>query len=96
MVKEIQQDFKDKTALITGGARNIGLTVARDLAARGVSVAVVDICHDLETIPINFPASDDLEKSVAELSSAGVKVIGLRLAMSAMKSGQRNCRTGDR
>jgi NAD(P)-dependent dehydrogenase (short-subunit alcohol dehydrogenase family) len=78
MVKEIQPDFKDKTALITGGARNIGLTVARDLAARGVSVALADICQDLETVPYPLSSSDDLEKSVAELSSAGVKAIGLR------------------
>ena len=78
MVKEIQPDFKDKTALITGGARNIGLTVARDLAARGVSVAIADICRDLETVPYPLSSSDDLEKSVAEISSAGVKAIGLR------------------
>ena len=78
MVKENQRDFKDKTALITGGARNIGLTVARDLAARGVSVAIADICQDLETVPYPLSSSDDLQKSVAELSSFGVRAIGLR------------------
>ena len=77
MVKENQRDFKDKTALITGGARNIGLTVARDLAAKGVSVAIADICRDLETVPYPLSSSNDLEKSVAELSSFGVKAIGL-------------------
>jgi len=77
MVNEIQRDFKDKTALITGGARNIGLTVARDLAARGVTVAIADICRDLETVPYPLSSSDDLEKSVAELSSTGAKAIGL-------------------
>ncbi len=78
MVKEIQPDFKDKTALITGGARNIGLAVARDLAARGASVAIADICRDLETVPYPLSSSDDLEKSVAELASSSVKAIGLR------------------
>ena len=78
MVKENQRDFRDKTALITGGARNIGLTVARDLAARGVSVAIADICQDLETVPYPLSSSDDLQKSVAELSSFGVRAIGLR------------------
>ena len=77
MVKENQREFKDKTALITGGARNIGLTVARDLAAKGVSVAIADICRDLETVPYPLSSNNDLEKSVAELSSFGVKAIGL-------------------
>jgi len=71
------QEFKGKTALITGGARNIGLAVARDLAARGVSVAIADICRDLETVPYALSKSDDLEKSVGELVSVGVKAIGL-------------------
>ncbi|NQU64134.1 MAG: mycofactocin-coupled SDR family oxidoreductase [SAR324 cluster bacterium] len=77
MVKEIQQDFKDKTVLITGGARNIGLAIAKDLATRGASVAIADICRDLETVPYRLSSSDDLEKSVAELTSSGVKAIGL-------------------
>jgi NAD(P)-dependent dehydrogenase (short-subunit alcohol dehydrogenase family) len=76
MVKEIQRDFKDKTALITGGARNIGLAVAKDLASRGASVAVVDVCHDLETIPYQLSTNTDLDKAVGELSVFGVKVIG--------------------
>jgi len=76
MVKEIQRDFKDKTALITGGARNIGLAVAKDLASRGASVAVVDVCHDLETIPYQLSTNRDLDKAVGELSVFGVKVIG--------------------
>jgi NAD(P)-dependent dehydrogenase (short-subunit alcohol dehydrogenase family) len=69
--------FKDKTALITGSARNIGLAIARDLAARGVSVAIADICRNLETVPYPLSSSDDLEKSAAELASLGVQAIGL-------------------
>ncbi len=76
-MKSANQAFSGKTALITGGARNIGLAVTRDLAARGVSVAIADICRDLETVPYPLSSSDDLEKSVAELASSGVKVIGL-------------------
>ena len=76
-MKSANQAFSGKTALITGGARNIGLAVARDLAARGVSVAIADICRDLETVPYPLSSSDDLEKSVAELASSGVKTIGL-------------------
>jgi NAD(P)-dependent dehydrogenase (short-subunit alcohol dehydrogenase family) len=77
MVKEIQQDFKDKTALITGGARNIGLAIARDLASQGASVAIVDICHDLDTVPYCLSTEADLENSVKDLSALGVKAVGL-------------------
>ena len=77
MVKELQRDFQDKTALITGGARNIGLAIARDLAYRGASVAIVDICHDLDTIPYCLSTEADLDKSVKDLSSLGVKTLGL-------------------
>ena len=72
-----EQTLSGKTALITGGARNIGLAVARDLAARGASVVIADICRDLETIPYTLSSSDDLKKSVAQLVSSGVKAIGL-------------------
>ncbi|CAB1063249.1 Oxidoreductase, short-chain dehydrogenase/reductase family [Olavius sp. associated proteobacterium Delta 1] len=70
------QEFKDKTALITGGARNIGLAIAKDLASKGAAVAIVDICRDLETIPYSLSTTDDLDKSIAELTALGVKAIG--------------------
>ena len=78
MAKEIQQDFKDKTALITGGARNIGLAIARDLASQGASVAIVDICHDLETVPYDLSTVADLDRSADELAALGVRSIGLQ------------------
>ncbi len=77
MAKEGQRDFKGKTALITGGARNIGLAIARDLASEGASVAIVDICHDLETIPYCLSTEADLDNSIKELSAFGVKSVGL-------------------
>ncbi len=77
MVKETQRDFKGKTALITGGARNIGLAIARDMASQGASVAIVDICRDLDTIPYCLSTKVDLERSVKDLSALGVKIVGL-------------------
>ena len=76
-MKSDDQTLSGKTALITGGARNIGRAVARDLAARGASVAIADICRDLETVPYPLSSSEDLEKSVAELAASGYKAVGL-------------------
>lgn len=77
MNTEIQQDFENKTALITGGARNIGLAIARILASRGASVAIVDICHDLETVPYCMSSQEDLRTSVQDIAAIGVKTMGL-------------------
>jgi NAD(P)-dependent dehydrogenase (short-subunit alcohol dehydrogenase family) len=77
MVKEPLQAFKGRTALITGGARNIGLAIARDLASQGAAVAIVDICHDLDTVPYCLSTEEDLKNSVKDLSDLGAKILGL-------------------
>jgi NAD(P)-dependent dehydrogenase (short-subunit alcohol dehydrogenase family) len=77
LTKENNQEFAGKAALITGGARNIGLAIAKELASRGASVAIADIGHDLETIPYQLSSVDDVDKVIEEISSYGVKTLGL-------------------
>jgi NAD(P)-dependent dehydrogenase (short-subunit alcohol dehydrogenase family) len=48
-------DLSGRTAFITGGARGIGLAVARSLAVRGVAVAIADVDEESLT-----SALDDL------------------------------------
>jgi len=37
-----QLDFKDRTAIVTGGAQGIGLAIARRLVASGARVRIWD------------------------------------------------------
>lgn len=56
-----------KTAVVTGGARGIGYTVARALAAEGADVAILDLL-------------DTVEESAARIASDfGVRTVGMHL-----------------
>jgi 3-oxoacyl-[acyl-carrier protein] reductase len=50
--------FEGKTAIVTGAARGIGLEIARQLAARGAALVLVDVLEE------------DLAKASAELGGA--------------------------
>jgi NAD(P)-dependent dehydrogenase (short-subunit alcohol dehydrogenase family) len=78
MATETNRNFEGRSALVTGGARNIGLSIARELASRGASVAIVDLGHDLETIPYALATADQLARGVDELTRLGGRAIGMR------------------
>ena len=61
--------FKDKVALVTGGASGIGLATVRAFAEAGAAVAIADINEDAARV--------EAEKLVA----AGHKAIGIRCAV---------------
>jgi NAD(P)-dependent dehydrogenase (short-subunit alcohol dehydrogenase family) len=77
MAIETNRRLEGRTALVTGGARNIGLSIARELALRGASVAIVDLGHDLETIPYALATPDQLARAVDELNRLGGPAIGM-------------------
>lgn len=77
MGKESHQDLAGLSALVTGGARNIGLAIAKELTSRGASVAIADIGHDLETIPYALATADQMARAVDELTRMGGHAIGM-------------------
>lgn len=65
------QVLKDKIAVITGGAEGIGKAIAVRAAAEGMKLVLADI------------DAAKLELTVAELSAAGVEVLGRRVDVSS-------------
>ncbi|GAJ30583.1 SDR family oxidoreductase [Acidomonas methanolica] len=62
--------IKGKSVLITGGAKNLGALVARDLAAHGAKAIAIHYNSDA-TRP-------DAEKTLAELKAAGVEAVAFQ------------------
>jgi NAD(P)-dependent dehydrogenase (short-subunit alcohol dehydrogenase family) len=64
-------EFKGKTAVITGAGSGFGLEVARIAAARGMQLALVDVQQDA------------LDAACAELEAAGAAVLAQRVDVSS-------------
>lgn len=63
----LDQELKDKTALVTGASRKLGLSICRTLAARGVNIVV------------NYNRSEkDAKKLAEELNEQNVKVLAIK------------------
>lgn len=63
-------DFKGQVALVTGGARGIGKTIAQNLAKKGVNLAIADV------------SAESAGETARELAPLGVKTSALRLDVS--------------
>ncbi len=63
-------DFKNKTAVLTGGGSGFGLECARIGAKLGMNLVLADVQQDA------------LDKAVAEMEAAGAQVLGMRVDVS--------------
>ena len=64
------QDFKGKTAVLTGAGSGFGLECARIGAARGMNLVLVDVQQDA------------LDKARAEMEAAGAQVLARKVDVS--------------
>jgi len=71
------KDFKQKVAVITGGASGLGLAVARRAAAEGMKLVLADI------------EEEALRKVETEFRKAGTPVIGIRTDVSRAQDMER-------
>ena len=65
------QDFKGKTAVLTGAGSGFGLECARIGAARGMNLVLVDVQQDA------------LDKAQAEMEAAGVQVLARKVDVAS-------------
>lgn len=64
------EDFKDKVAVVTGGASGIGRAMAERFAQEGMKIVLADIQQDA------------LDKTVEEMKAAGIDVVGFQTDVS--------------
>jgi NAD(P)-dependent dehydrogenase (short-subunit alcohol dehydrogenase family) len=64
------QDFKNKTAVLTGAGSGFGLEVARIAAKLGMNLVLADVQQDA------------LDKTTAELTAAGARVLAFKVDVS--------------
>lgn len=66
--------FKDRVAVITGGAGGIGMAMARAFVARGARIVLADLDQDA------------LGRATTELKDAGAQVLGVRSDVTDLES----------
>ena len=64
-----------KVAFITGAARGQGRAHAVRLAEEGADIIAVDICKQVDTVPIPMSTPADLDETVAQVKALGRRII---------------------
>ena len=77
--------FENKTAVVTGGSRGIGLAIATKLAKEGANIAILYVGDENEGI-----------KAKEELSQYGTKVEQYFCDVSNFEESKKGCRSGHR
>ena len=71
-------DLTGKTALVTGGARGQGRSHALALAQAGASVAILDVCEDLENVSYPLSSQADMDETMRLINEANGKALAVK------------------
>ncbi len=72
------QRFKDRVAVITGGARGIGRAHAVALAKEGAHVVACDILQDIATLDYPLATQADMDETEKRVRAAGGQFLGIK------------------
>lgn len=74
-----KKELSGKTALITGGARGIGLAVAEEMAKAGANIVIYDIASgNIPNVSYPIATESDLQSAKTKVESYGVKCIATK------------------
>lgn len=64
-----------KVAFITGAARGQGRAHAVRLAQEGADIIALDICKQIDTVPIPMSTPEDLDETAAQVKALGRRIV---------------------
>lgn len=64
-----------KVAFITGAARGQGRSHAVRLAEEGADIIAIDICKQIDTVPVSMGTPEDLAETAAQVEKLGRRVV---------------------
>jgi len=74
--------LEGKVAIVTGAGQGMGTGHALALGQEGASVACVDVCKDLPSVPVPGAAEAALNKVVEQITAMGQRAIPIRCDVS--------------
>jgi SDR family mycofactocin-dependent oxidoreductase len=70
--------LEGKVAFITGAARGQGRSHAIRLAEEGADIIAIDICRQIDTVPIPMSTPEDLDETVAQVRKRGQRIVAVQ------------------
>ncbi|WP_106403642.1 mycofactocin-coupled SDR family oxidoreductase [Actinocorallia populi] len=68
-----------KVAFITGAARGQGRSHAVRLAEEGADIIAIDVCKQIDTVPIPMSTPEDLDETVRQVEKLGRRIVATQV-----------------